>query len=332
MRIGRTSGLAAALLLLLVACGSNGGVGGENGTRDDGSTPAGAEPEIDGTFTTVIGADPGNLHPHLSVLTVQRNVVSMMYDKLVYITEEGEELPWLAESWDVQPDSVTFTVRDDVTCADGTPLTPSDIAANFEFIVDPANESPARGTSVPPEMKATLDAAGWTEGADGIRAKDGKKLEVSLIHNSSRGGTTASAAELIAQWWTEVGVDVNSRGMPPTGYSEVIFESGSWDAALLPINLRLPTQLVPFVSGAAPPEGVNFAHLDNEEYLAAVDEAMQLPGAESCPKWEEGEMALYSANDMFGFADELIPNFDDGVTYAIGDAWIVAPTIRLWAP
>ncbi|MFD2352745.1 hypothetical protein ACFSTC_30840 [Nonomuraea ferruginea] len=38
--------------------------------------------------------------------------------------EDGGIVPGLAEKWDVKPDAVTFTLRKDVTCSDGSPVTP----------------------------------------------------------------------------------------------------------------------------------------------------------------------------------------------------------------
>src|SRR5262249_6146871 len=40
-------------------------------------------------------------------------------------------------------------LRDGVTCADGTPLTASMVAANYDFIKNPANQSSAIGSQLP---------------------------------------------------------------------------------------------------------------------------------------------------------------------------------------
>lgn len=533
MRTRRKVTVVAALTLILAACGGDGG--------GDGPSEAGgaAEPVVDGTFNTAVSADPGNLHPHLTVLAATRAIANYVYDRLVYFTVDGEELPWLAESWEVTPTTVTYTLRDGITCSDGTPLTASDVAANFEFVVDDANVSPVRGVLVPAEMTTTaddaartvtitvpapdpfllqstgdlfiackaglddpslleeagigtgmfeltevvrddhytfqrrddyawgpdgatadepgtpatvnlrivanestaanlllsgelnavsvvgpdrqrleqsyeeltmravvgelflnqaagnpgaddavraalaqaldfdelmsvitggygqrsealaiidpvvcsydavdgnlpehdaeaaaaaLDDAGWAAGSDGVRAKDGARLELELIYNSTRGDTTAAAAELIASTWTELGVAVTTRGLPPTEYNEVVFGTGSWGAALLPVNLRLPSQMVPFLSGPPPAEGgVNLASIDNPAYAAAVAEAMTLPGQEGCDKWQEAEEALYAENDVLIFADETVPLFLDGVTAERGGDGVIPATLRLSA-
>lgn len=528
MRIRTTVATIVALGLLAAGCGGGG----------DDSSGGSAEPPVDGTFTTSVAADPGNLHPHLTTLSATRSVDTYMYDKLVYFTIDGEELPWVAESWEVTADTVTYTIKDGVTCTDGSALTASDVAANFQFIADPANESPVAGVLVPAQMEvtsddaartvtitvpqpdpfllhstgelfiacraalddpstaagagggtgmfeltdaavddhytftrrddytwgpdgataeqagtpktvtlrvipnestavnlflsgdltavtavgpdrerladgdygveevqglvgemfinqaqgrpgqddavraalvqalnfeeltsvitggfgapasalaviapqvcpfdsvagnlpeqdadaaaATLDAAGWTAGGNGIRAKDGQDLTINLIYNSTRGDATAAAAELIVSTWSELGVNATSRGMAPTEYNEVVFATGDWDAALLPINLRLPNGLVPFLSGPTPAEGgVNLASIANSEYDAKVAEAIAIPGVESCDAWMAAEQALFAERDVTAFANETIPTFLDGATVEPGSDGLVPPTIRL---
>lgn len=55
------------------------------------------------------------------------------YDRLVAV-HDGKVVPYLAESWEAAEDnsSITFTLREGVTCHDGTPVTPNVVAASFE--------------------------------------------------------------------------------------------------------------------------------------------------------------------------------------------------------
>src|SRR5690606_19356087 len=53
--------------------------------------------------------------------------------------------------------------------------------------------------------KALLDEAGWTVGANGKRAKDGRPLK--LLYQSSTNAVRQDFQALIKQWWDEIGVE-----------------------------------------------------------------------------------------------------------------------------
>ncbi|WP_247827402.1 ABC transporter substrate-binding protein [Arthrobacter antioxidans] len=62
----------------------------------------------------------------------------------------------------------------------------------------------------PDEARALLDEAGWDVGADGIREKDGVKLEVTVT-SSNNSVVIKPAFELIEQQWREIGVKLDNR-------------------------------------------------------------------------------------------------------------------------
>ncbi|WP_343954719.1 ABC transporter substrate-binding protein [Nonomuraea longicatena] len=146
----KKAAVLAALALAAAACGGS-----------DTRTPSGS-PVTGGTFTHALGADPGVLDPATGVLTATNLVLSVAYESLVTVDANGAIAPWLAEKWEVRPDAVTFTLRKDVTCSDGSELTPADVAANVNHITDPATKSPVNGVLVPAGMKATADDAAGT--------------------------------------------------------------------------------------------------------------------------------------------------------------------------
>lgn len=146
MRTPFAAGLAA-LALLAAGCGGTGAEGG----------PAGG-----GTFTYALPADPGVLDPAMGVLNVTNTTLSLAYDTLVGVDAEGKIVPALAQKWDVEPDKVTFTMRKDAVCSDGSPVTPSDVAASVNHITDPATKSSIYGVLIPTGMKAEADDAAGT--------------------------------------------------------------------------------------------------------------------------------------------------------------------------
>ena len=84
-------------------------------------------------------------------------------------------------------------------------------------------------TSAAAKAKSLLDAAGWKTGSDGIRAKDGKKLGLTIdwIPNA---GTNQPALELIQQQLKAVGVQVALKQLQVTQFAPTL-QSGDYDAA-----------------------------------------------------------------------------------------------------
>jgi peptide/nickel transport system substrate-binding protein len=64
------------------------------------------------------------------------------------------------------------------------------------------------------KAKATLDAAGWKPGADGIRAKDGVKL--SFICSTTAGNhLREQVQQFLQQDWQQIGVEMTIKNLPP---------------------------------------------------------------------------------------------------------------------
>ena len=142
--------LLGATALALTSCAGGAAPGGDaaEGVLADGKT-----------FTSVISTDPGSLDPFVSGMSVARPVDRFLYARLVEVLEDGSIVSGLAEDWESDTTTATFTLRDGVTCEDGTPLTATDVAANITHIGDPANGSPLIGLQVQPGTSAVGDAA-----------------------------------------------------------------------------------------------------------------------------------------------------------------------------
>jgi peptide/nickel transport system substrate-binding protein len=102
-----------------------------------------------GTFTTSISADPGSLDPLVTSDQIANELVGFTYDTLINLDSKGTVLPQLATSWQAGPDTASFTLRKGVNCSEGSPLTASQVAANFNFVKNPKNESTALGYNLP---------------------------------------------------------------------------------------------------------------------------------------------------------------------------------------
>lgn len=223
-----------------------------------------------------------------------------------------------------------------------------DLAQLQKVITSGTGEAPTQLAEVPPTgcanntvegnlpatdasgAASTLTSAGWTKGSDGIFAKDGKKLTVTFLHDSTLGNGGSAAAELVAAAWKQLGVDVKETAKPTTQMQASLFGTGDWDVAWEPINVSTPDQLVPFLSGPGVADGgTNFSAIDNADYSNAVKTAMTKVGADSCPDWKTAETALFKSADVVPFASQLFRSYAKGASYDIVGE-IVPTSIRMF--
>lgn len=135
----RTIHAAAVLLTLgvtLTACASS----------PDSSTDS-DEPETGGTMVYLEPDVYTGLYPPSAGFYPNGALVSNIADRLVWQDPETLEFePWLATEWEVNEDATeyTFTLRDDVTFSDGTPLDAAVVAKNFDLygLGDPSRTLP----------------------------------------------------------------------------------------------------------------------------------------------------------------------------------------------
>lgn len=122
---------------------------------------------------------------------------------------------------------------------------------------------------------AMLDKAGWTRGPDGIRAKNGVKLDLDFVSTTGTPDVDTQI-ELIRQGWAQVGVGLNIKRYPLTlllapKEDAGIVNSGKFDAvvfawALDPIGDFSST----YGCDAFPPNGQNDPQWCNQRANAAM--------------------------------------------------------------
>lgn len=99
-----------------------------------------AAPGLDGGVLRVSTTlDPTTLDAHLLADTITKWLGRTIFDCLVYLDNEGNPTPWLAESWTISPDGKTyvFKLRRGVTFSDGTPFDAEAVRVNLKRIRDP---------------------------------------------------------------------------------------------------------------------------------------------------------------------------------------------------
>ncbi|GAY07605.1 ABC transporter substrate-binding protein [Pseudonocardia sp. N23] len=119
----------AAAAFAVVGCGT--------GAGPTGATAAGGAPQPGGTLRFAVSSDQGCVDPQQVASTdsiyFARQIVDSLTDQ---DPRSGALVPWLATTWQSSPDakSYTFTLRENVTFADGTPLDAEAVKANFDRI------------------------------------------------------------------------------------------------------------------------------------------------------------------------------------------------------
>ncbi|MFE4196810.1 ABC transporter substrate-binding protein [Paenarthrobacter sp. NPDC056912] len=490
------------------------------------------------TFTMRLGVDPGGMDPHFASNSVTQQTTKFLYDSLVNFDPDGNMVTGLAEKWQSTATEATFTLRKNVTCSDGSALTPEIVAANINFVGDPSNNSTRTGIFVPPggtakadaatgtvtvtspspepflarnlgglpivcaaglkdrsvlaqgadgtgmytvtevaagdhytltrrkdyawgpgdwktdqeglpdkvvlkvisnettaanlllsgevnaatligpdkqrleakkafhrdlvtplgqiwfnqkpglpgsdekvrraltqalkldelgqvvtsgagqpatglliptlspckqdtlggslpehdleAAKSGLDAAGWKVGANGVRSKDGTPLKMDFYYPSTLGPTFAAGAELIKEVWSGIGVDVLLRPVTEAeGSSLILGGQGGWNAAFVPLGMVMPNELVPLLSGPTPPNGNNFAFLNNAGYLENVHKAATKLGAEGCEDWAAAERQIFEKVDVVPFVNSIAPTFAVGATFEMSDGQLAPFSVRM---
>lgn len=109
------------------------------------------------------------------------------------------------------------------------------------------------------QAKELLNKSGWIETPQGIREKDGKKLQIALLYNSNS-VTEKTIAEYLQSEYKKVGIDLNIRGEEEQSYRDNM-KSGKFDMVF---NISWGTPYDPQSSLAAmrqPVYGDYFAQL-----------------------------------------------------------------------
>ena len=96
-----------------------------------------------GTFTMALAGDPGKLDPQSSASSQLFTVNQLAYDNLVAVDgDTGEIESQLATEWEVDGTTVTLTLTDGITCADGSDFTATTVADNIAYVERPEEQEP----------------------------------------------------------------------------------------------------------------------------------------------------------------------------------------------
>lgn len=160
-------------------------------------------------------------------------------------------------------------------------------------------EDSAAASSVPgydvAAANALLDEDGWTKGADGIRAKNGKKLTVILLANDA----SKTVFEYLQQKWSaDLGIDAQIVALDNSTATERLLGGGDWDVAMIRIVTSLQSAWLQFLTGEQPPNGLNLGSV-NKTYEDLTSQAKVTPGQAGCDLWVQAEESAFGRMDIF---------------------------------
>jgi peptide/nickel transport system substrate-binding protein len=205
------------------------------------------------------------------------------------------------------------------------------VADSFVPPLDPAFAQGVRHYGYDPDKaRALLDAAGWQQGADGIRHKDGKPLSLELATTS--GNRTREMIEQVLQaQWRQIGIAIRIKNQPARVLIGDTTKHRNFDMAMFawvgaPENVpraELSSHQIPSAENGW--SGQNFDGYSNPDFDKLMDAIeVELDPAKRFEMWRQLQtmyaeelpaLPLYFRADAF-----VLPKWLDGVTPTGHDA------------
>ena len=135
----------------------------------------------DNAFVMPLG-EPTTLDPAIASETTSHFFVTSLFRGLVNINSDLEIVPDLAEDWnvDITGRVFHFTLRDDITFHDGTPITAEDVKYSIERAADPALHSETAPLYLGDIVGVTEKLAGEAEEVSGVEVVDERTVRITI--------------------------------------------------------------------------------------------------------------------------------------------------------
>jgi len=217
--------LFGLLSLFLAACAAPAAAPTTGGEADT-ATEETATVEGDaagGTLIWVGHQEVSGLSPNDAGPTVQWAMIGNIHDPMVMIDQNYELQPFLAESWEIAEDgmSYTFHLREGVTFHDGSDFTAEDVKYTFEFYSDVEN-----GSTIASNYK----------GMGSIETPDDYTVVINMEEPNAAFMVNAASSWIVpSDYHAEVGEDTYRTAPVGTGPFKVI-EWVPADYTLLEVN------------------------------------------------------------------------------------------------
>ncbi|MGN8178594.1 ABC transporter substrate-binding protein [Serratia marcescens] len=171
-------------LALICALGLSAGAQAE--TLAEGITPASDVSRVPAaaklrkdTVVAGISEPQGIFNPYLFTNGWDENVTDVIFSRLIGLDSQGKPEGRLAESWQVSPDNLTYTIklRPNLVYSDGSPLKADDIAFTLTLLHDPAYDGDTDIT--PAHIQGGAEYKnGTAAGISGLKVIDDRTIQI----------------------------------------------------------------------------------------------------------------------------------------------------------
>jgi peptide/nickel transport system substrate-binding protein len=144
------------------------------------------------------------------------------------------------------------------------------------------NPNVARYPYDPAKAAALLRQAGWRPGADGVLARDGKRLSL-VIAFPQQSATSRLVSATVQSYLRAAGIDAQLKGYPNNimfgAYANGgIYQTAKFDLAIYTMTFGVdPDSSARFECGAIPPNGLNYSRYCNKAMDAAQEAGLRTP-------------------------------------------------------
>jgi peptide/nickel transport system substrate-binding protein len=180
------------------------------------------------------------------------------------------------------------------------------------------NEDTPSTSHDPEQAGDLLDETGWRRGTDrAVRTKGGVQLVFTLL--SSNDPRREAVADMVAEQWAEVGVEVTVETVPAAALREAL-DSRDYQAALVHLKLPGDPDPYPFWHESQIDDGQNYSQLTHRRISEVIEQARVTPN-------RNARLELYGEFQRL-FAQELpalplyVPTYTYGVDESINDVQI----------
>lgn len=125
----RWAAVLLAAVMAMASCGSEEPTSPESSTEANGAS-------VKNELIVATDADPENLDPYQRISIQANRIKAQIFEKLWRVNSQGEIIPQLAESWELEDDVIHVKLRQGVKFHNGEELKASDVVYGWQYATD----------------------------------------------------------------------------------------------------------------------------------------------------------------------------------------------------